>query len=109
MTPDFVDAFIHTVPDLASWFMVRLTITEEFVPAKSRSLIRLRRFHRKSRNVGSMKRCDTRPALVERFHRAKEGNARTGDLLDLARMAAEAIAEVGAPKLTEDLANSIPA
>ncbi len=32
MTPDFVDAFIHTVPDLASWFMVRLTITEEFVP-----------------------------------------------------------------------------
>ena len=33
MTPEFVDAFIHTVPDLASWFMVRLTIEEEFIPA----------------------------------------------------------------------------
>jgi tetratricopeptide (TPR) repeat protein len=106
MTPDFVDAFIHTVPDLDSWFMVRLHLTEEFTPqAEGRH-----RFEEPKRE-GPRYRLDEAlrraASLVERFRRAKETGAEPAELLDLAASAADAIIEVRAPNLTRGLADQL--
>jgi tetratricopeptide (TPR) repeat protein len=106
MTPDFVDAFIHTVPDLASWFMVRLTIEEEYFPPSPdpHKFETVAPEGPKYRIDEAMRRA---AGLVDRFLRAKQANARIDDLRDLVRMAAEAIAEVDAPHLAEDLADQL--
>jgi tetratricopeptide (TPR) repeat protein len=106
MTPDFVDAFIHTVPDLASWFMVRLTIKEEFdAPIRGPQIIEPERLDGpKYRIDEALRRASS---LVERFRRAKEIGARPSDLIDLAASAADAIVEVGAPNLTRELADRL--
>jgi tetratricopeptide (TPR) repeat protein len=106
MTPDFVDAFIHTVPDLDSWFMVRLTLTEEFTPPTEGPHL----FEASGRD-GSRYRLDEAlrraTSLVERFQRAKEVGAKPAELLDLAAWAADAIVEVGAPILTRALSDQL--
>ncbi|MGP0066444.1 MAG: tetratricopeptide repeat protein [Isosphaeraceae bacterium] len=104
MTPSFVDAFIHTVPDLASWFMVRLTLSEEFIPPIQgpQTIEPIRSEGSKYRIDEAMRRATS---LVERFLRAKEVGSSTSNLIGLATSAADAIVEVGAPNLTKELAD----
>jgi tetratricopeptide (TPR) repeat protein len=104
MTPAFVDAFIHLVPDLASWFMVRLAITEELVPPirESQAVERSRSEGPKYRIEEALRRATS---LVERFRRAKDVDSRPDDLLPLAGAAADAILEVEAPNVTRELSN----
>jgi tetratricopeptide (TPR) repeat protein len=106
MSPDFVDAFIHTVPDLDSWFLVRLSLMEE-VPAPPKGL---RRFNGRESEKTSYKLDEAlrrATSLVTRFLRAKEMGAEPSELIQLAGWAAEAIVEVEAPNLTKDLADQL--
>jgi tetratricopeptide (TPR) repeat protein len=106
MTRDFVDAFIRTVPDLNSWFMVRLALTEEFRPPA----VKVSRFERpgfeepKYKFEEAMRRATS---LVERFCRAKELGTSPSDLMKLAASAADAIADVRAPNLTKELEDQL--
>jgi tetratricopeptide (TPR) repeat protein len=106
MSPNFVDAFIHTVPDLASWFMVRLTIEEEFIPPIEEPHV-----FEAVQSEGPRYRIDEAmrraTSLIERFRLAKAKNARMDDLLQLAGAAAEATVEVGAPNLTKELSDRL--
>ena len=106
MTRDFVDAFIHTVPDLNSWFMVRLALTEEFrPPAVKESRFERPGFEQPKYKIDEAMRRAT--SLVERFCRAKELGTSPSDLMKLAASAAAAIADVRAPNLTIELEDQL--
>ncbi len=106
MTSGFTGAFIHTVPDLASWFLVRLRLNEEFSPP-TESPYRLK----PPRDEGPGSRLDEglrrAASLVERFRRAKEAGTRPSELIQLAGWAADAIVEVGAPRQARELADQL--
>jgi len=106
MTSDFTEAFIHTVPDLASWFLVRLRLTEEFSPVTTGP-----HSFEPRRDEGPRYKLDEAfrraASLVDRFRRAKGAGARPLELMQLARWAADAIFEVGAPHLTRELADRL--
>jgi hypothetical protein len=99
MTSDLLDAFIHTVPDLDTGFMVRLTLTEESTPPTEAPhlLEPSRRAAPRYRLDEALQRATS---LAEQFRRAKEVGAKPSELVDRAASAADAIVEVGAPSLT---------
>jgi tetratricopeptide (TPR) repeat protein len=113
LTPDFRDALMHIAPDLDSWFMVRLRIEEEFLPpdgephsAESNRLMWPPTYQWWPKYpIGEALRGATN--LVERFQRARQVQAPTSELIELAASAANTIVWVGAPKLTRELADQV--
>ena len=106
MTPEFVDAFIHAVPDLDSWFMVRLHLMEDFAaPRTGPHVFEIRESEEpRYRLDEALRRATNR---VARFRRAKEVGGEPSELMQLAGWAADAIVEVGAPNLTRELADQL--
>jgi tetratricopeptide (TPR) repeat protein len=97
MTPVFYQTALHAMPDLMSWFNLRLELTESlkvgsaFQPA-SESTVNIDDARRRSHH------------LIQRFEQAQQAGGDSEELLKLYLLPAlEALAEVGAQKDLQDL------
>jgi tetratricopeptide (TPR) repeat protein len=108
LTDDFTDAFLRTVPDLASWFLVRVHLTQEprHAPTGPRTFEAVPAAVPKLATEEALARASN---LVERFQRAREAGAPPSELIQLAGWAARAIVEVGAADKARDLADTLTA
>ena len=100
------DTFLRTVHALDSWFMTRLHLEEELFPPAGEWYASEPTFPiwPNSSIDDVLRRASS---LVDRFRRAKEVGTRTGELIELAAAAADAVVEVGAPRLTRVLADQL--
>lgn len=103
MTRPFTDAVIRNIPDLASWFIVRLTLQENIAAPKAETDEPPVPPASPERQAAARHRSTD---LVERFHNALNIGADLLDLSDLANAAAGELADVGLAKeahfLSED-------
>jgi tetratricopeptide (TPR) repeat protein len=106
LTPDFANAFIHTLPDLDSWFDLRLQLRETF-PSPTKGAPRREPSHAKGPSHRLEDALRRARSLVARFRRAKEFGASTSELIELAARAADAIDEVGVPHRSKVLADQL--
>ena len=95
MTPPFAETFIHTAPDLNSWFLVRLHLTEEPPVPTPKDGVQLDVSSTTARNLEDARK--RAQELAKRFERALETEPDVDALvLDLALPAVEALDEAGA-------------
>jgi tetratricopeptide (TPR) repeat protein len=95
MTSAFVDAFLRAAPDLDSWFMVRLQLTEVIEPPPGgKGLLDPRAVDKSPVNIDDARR--RAASLAERFQRAVEAGASAQEQADLALAALESLVEAGA-------------
>ncbi len=94
MTPYFADTFIKAVPDLSSWFLVRLRLTED-VPTPRDGRLIFERLDRPALNIDEARR--RAASLAERAERAvAAGQQPLADIRrDLALPAVKALYDAG--------------
>jgi tetratricopeptide (TPR) repeat protein len=101
MTPVFLQTAVHAMPDLNSWFSLRLELTEAVLTPDSTGFQPL--FHEGfTANIEDARQRSHR--LLQRFEAAQTAGAASEDLLRTYLLPAlEALAEVGAQKELRDL------
>jgi len=92
MTRPFAQTFLHAVPDLNSWFMVRLRLTE-IIEGESPELIE-RVGRRSSIEIDEARRRSR--SLIDRFRHALGSGSSVHDLIDLAYGAIGVLLDVDA-------------
>lgn len=108
MTRPFADAVIRETPDLASWFIVRLNLTENIAASPDeRPKITVPLASPEKQTAARKRSAD----LTQRFRNALDMGVDLTDWSDLANSAAAELRDVGLGKeahlLSEDLLNSI--
>ena len=92
LTPQLTDLFLQVLPDLNSWFLVRLQLTETVSPPAGKSLLP---FETAQRDLVGLPEAKRRSEyLVERFDRALKAKAYL-DALEIAVMATMSLWEAG--------------
>lgn len=106
MTPAVADVFLRALPDLNSWFLVRLHLTEMVPPPDGTPLLNFGL--QEPRALTSLADVERQVAyLVERLGRTLEANASLAALTDLAEPAVQALREAGADEEAKRIAESL--
>lgn len=100
MTPAFLQATIHAMPDLSSWFIPRLQLTETVFAPEAALLSQ--QIAGSTSNIDDARQRSQH--LIRQFEKARASGATTEELLTTYLLPAlEALAEVGAQQKLRDL------
>ena len=109
LTGDFLDAFLRVAPDLNSWFLARLQISEEVQPPDRDEEHRLEVAQDDSPDISPEDALRWVSALIARIRAAVASGASPADILRLAGSAAKVINHLRLPEWTKEASEELGA